>query len=135
MKGHGSGFTLVETLVALIVLSVALTMILQLFSGGINSKRRSGEYTRAVFRASEVMETILVSDTLSDQVLEGSFEDGFTWKITLLEIVDDQEESEESTDEEKGVILYQVDLDLSWESGERTKHFQVSTLKMVQDNT
>ncbi len=126
-----NGFTLVETLVAMMVLAIALTMVLQLFSGGINSKRRSEEYTRAIFHASEVMEGLLVSGT-TDQTLSGSFDDGYVWEAVLSPFQDDSLEADPVLDE-KGPFLYEVALTLSWESGHRIKRFQVTTLKMIKE--
>jgi prepilin-type N-terminal cleavage/methylation domain-containing protein len=54
---HGrSGFTLIEVLVAMVVLSVSLVSIFQLFSGGLNARRRAEEVARATFHAREKME-------------------------------------------------------------------------------
>lgn len=43
-----AGFTLIEVVVALAILSVGLTVIIELFAGGLRLARTSEEYTKAV---------------------------------------------------------------------------------------
>ncbi len=138
---ESNGFTLVETLVSMMVLAISLTMILQLFSGGMNSKRRAESYARAVFRAAEVMETVLVTASFEEQVLEGSFEDGYSWTATITQFIEENMEdteeaqdtqTQESADTPAGSVLYQVDVDLFWDVGDKTKQFSLSTLKWVK---
>ncbi|NWG02305.1 MAG: prepilin-type N-terminal cleavage/methylation domain-containing protein, partial [Syntrophaceae bacterium] len=42
------GFTLIEVLLAVLILGIGLTLIIELFSGGLRLARTSEEYTRAV---------------------------------------------------------------------------------------
>ncbi|MCJ7810032.1 MAG: prepilin-type N-terminal cleavage/methylation domain-containing protein, partial [Desulfobulbaceae bacterium] len=74
------GFTLLEILVAISIMAICLTVIFQLFSGGLKSGRLSDDYTRGVFHAREIMEEILVSDALAEGISEGRFNDSYAWK-------------------------------------------------------
>jgi type II secretion system protein I len=47
-----SGFTLIEVLVALVILAVVGVAVLQLFAGGLRLAAASGDHTRAVLLAS-----------------------------------------------------------------------------------
>jgi prepilin-type N-terminal cleavage/methylation domain-containing protein len=53
------GFTLLETLVAMMILSIALVIIFQLFSGALNAGHISEAHTRAVWHAREKMDELL----------------------------------------------------------------------------
>ena len=48
-KKHSSaGFTLIETVIALAILGIGLTVIIEDFSGGLRLARTSEEYTKAM---------------------------------------------------------------------------------------
>lgn len=130
IKEGAGGFTLIETLVAMMVLVIALTMILQLFSGGLNSKARSEDYTRAVFHGVETMESILASSIGSDETRTGDFDDGYTWKATIYQRPGSiaEEDGDAAADQHR---LFQVDVDISWESGGREKNYSLMTLTVA----
>lgn len=123
---HCRGFTLIEILVATMILSIALTVIMQLFSGGLRSARLSQDYTRGVFHAREKMEEILLADDVSTEAADGVFDDGYRWQ-TGVELVDTKEG--EAT-EPLPVDTYLVTVRVSWPSGVREKKFELNTLKL-----
>jgi general secretion pathway protein I len=74
------GFTLIEVIVSLAILSICLVIVMQLFSGGLRASRASCDYTRAVVHAKEKMEE-LTAEPVQDS---GEFDDGFRWESELL---------------------------------------------------
>ena len=132
-KSHGwfrvsnNGFTLIEILVAISILSISLVVIFQLFSGGLKSSRLSDEYTRGIFHAREKMGEILLSQDLSEGETGGEFSDSFRWK-SLVERIESGEEDEEKLP----FNMFNIKVDIIWDVGDREKHFQVSTMKMVE---
>jgi general secretion pathway protein I len=121
------GFTLIEVLVATMILAICIVVVLQLFSGGLKSSRVSGDYTRAIFHAREKMEELLLLKEMTDTVLEGEYEDGFTWKATIQYI---------KPDEDRGIRLpvdmFTVDVEVSWPHGLGQKHFDISTVNIAK---
>jgi prepilin-type N-terminal cleavage/methylation domain-containing protein len=65
------GFTLVEVLVALLVLSITAVAVLQLFGGGLRLVRASGDHLDAVVLAESQMAEI-AGQTLEEGVTEGT---------------------------------------------------------------
>ena len=120
------GFTLIEILVATMVLAIALTVIMQLFSGGLRAARLSEDYSAGVFHAREKMDEILLADDISNASGEGSFEDGYRWQAAVRLI--DEEAAEDV--EQLPVVTYEVTVRVSWPVGEREKSFEVQTLKL-----
>ena len=120
------GFTLIETLVAISILSISLVIILQLFSGGLRSAKLSDEYTRAIFYAREKMEEALLSDNFTEGILEGEFEDGFRWKIETAVDVSEEDEIEEKMP----FTIFIIKVNIIWEAGMHEKHFEISTIKV-----
>ena len=121
------GFTLIETLVAMAILSISLVLILQLFSSGLKSSRLSDNYTRAIFHAREKMEEILLDDHFIDMAMEGEFGDGFEWKAQTLRLEPDHEEEAKLP-----VDIFSIKVDVSWHEGSQEKHFEISTLKIAE---
>lgn len=71
------GFTLVEVLVALLILAVAAVAVLQLFGGGLRLARASGDHLDAVLLAEAKM-TEVEDETLVEGVTEGT-EGAYRW--------------------------------------------------------
>jgi general secretion pathway protein I len=121
------GFTLIEILVATMILAICIVVILQLFSGGLKSSRLSGDYTRAIFHAREKMEELLLLNELSDEVLEGEYKDGFTWRAKIQYIEPDKDEGAPLP-----VDTFNIVVEVSWPYGYREKHFEISTIKIAK---
>ena len=125
---NSRGFTLIETLVAVMVLSISLVTIMQLFSGGLKSSMVSDSYTLAIFHAREKMEEILLLDELAEEALEGDFRDGFSWKskISLFKPEEDDEGSEVSFD------MFNVEVQVFWNKGSHARHVDLKTVQIVK---
>ena len=124
------GFTLIETLVAIMVLSLSLVVILQLFSGGLKSSKTADDYTCAVFHAREKMEELLLIDDFEDGTFEGTFDNGYRWTVDIKFV--EPEENEEEEQRALPVDLVHLDVSVLWPVGAHEKKFQISTLKIVE---
>jgi general secretion pathway protein I len=121
-----SGFALIEILVAVSVLAISLVVILQLFSGGLKSRKFSEQYARGVFHAREKMAEILLDPGLSEGETEGQFEDEYQWQAVITRVVSDEDE------EKLPVNLLNVELRITWRDGEKEKSFSIDTLKVAE---
>jgi general secretion pathway protein I len=120
------GFALIEILVAVSVLAISLVVILQLFSGGLKSRKLSGEYARGVFHAREKMAEILLEPGLSEREAEGQFEDEYQWQAVITRVASDEDE------EKMPVDLLNVTVSVTWRDGEKEKSFSIDTLKVAE---
>jgi len=68
------GFTLIEIIIAVTILGLALVAVLQVFSIGMSSARRSQKVTMAVSVASNIMEEVISRDIIEDGFEQGSIE-------------------------------------------------------------
>ena len=84
-KRHG-GFSLVETLVALVILSLALGVLYQAAAGATRNIRVAEQYTRAVALAESMLSehSYVVEPNVS---LAGEF-DEFTWQVLSWPVPD-----------------------------------------------
>ena len=78
------GFTLLEVVIALAILGIGLTVIMELFSGGLRLGRISQEYTKAMNYASLKMEEISAQETIEEGEDEGEFDKTFRWQVRVL---------------------------------------------------
>jgi len=122
-----TGFTLIETLVAFMILAISLVVVMQLFSGGLKANKLSSDYLYGIFHAQEKMEELLVSENTLGENLSGDFGDGYSWQATV-----DLIEVEDETDTTLPVSVYDITLDVSWRNGTRDKHFKLKTEKLSE---
>lgn len=122
-----SGFTLIETLVAISILAISLVVILQLFSGGLKSSRLSDEYTRGIFHAREKMDEILLAGELTEGVISGKFDDGFRWRAEALHL-----DIPEAKDVKLPFRAFNIKVDVMWDAGGKEKNFTISAIKLVK---
>ncbi|MCF8127569.1 MAG: hypothetical protein K9N10_03565 [Deltaproteobacteria bacterium] len=118
------GFALIEILVAVSVLAISLVVILQLFSGGLKSRKFSEQYARGVFHAREKMAEMLIDPGLSEGETQGEFEDDYQWRAIITRMVYNEEEK-------LPVDLLNVELRITWRDGEKEKTFAIDTLKLA----
>lgn len=126
VKAKGAGFALIEILVAVSVLAISLVVILQLFSGGLKSRKISEAYTRGIFYGREKMGEILVSSELPEGESDGEFEDKYRWKTRIERVVPEEGINNFS------VNLMDIQVSVSWFEGEKEKSFVIRTLKIAE---
>ena len=79
----GSGFTLLEVMVAVALLGIGVVMVIRLFSGVLGLVRTSDDYTRKVLLAREKMTETLLMEKLKEGVARGATDDGFSWAVEI----------------------------------------------------
>ena len=115
------GFTLIEVIIAFMIVSISLVMVMRLFSSGLKASRATCDYTVAVVYAKDKMEE-LSSDPVEDS---GAFEDGFVWRSE----VGMYKEPEESQ-----FKLLKIKVIVSWpDTGEKQKSVELVSLKAVSE--
>lgn len=77
------GFTLVEILVALVVLSIAAVSLLQSFAGGLRASDSARQQSYAMLLAQSKMAVVGVELPLTPGTVDGRFDERFTWQVTI----------------------------------------------------
>ena len=122
-----NGFTLIETLVAMMLLAISFVIIMQLFSGGLKSSRVTSDYIYGIFHAREKMEEILLSDNLIPGNVSGEFDDGYEWSATVF--IPQLEEDDPTP--RMQVVAADVSVDVWWRAGDQEKRFGLNTTAIV----
>jgi general secretion pathway protein I len=132
-----AGFTLLEVIVALAVLSLGVTLTLSLISGSLRNIRNAQLRGRIVQHAETVMETVLLDDTIKQPItLPGDFQDGTRWVAKVEEYQEQETISQTLTPEQATLPLrlfsYTVEV---YNPGSKTADFTLRTLKLVNIQT
>lgn len=119
MKKRRDGFTLIEVIIAMMLLSIGLVMIMQLFSRGLKAARTSCDYTIAIILAKGKMEELSYTP-VSDS---GEFEKGFRWESEVLPYKEF---------EETGYNLMKLKIKVSWDDTiDKQKSIELVSLKAI----
>jgi general secretion pathway protein I len=130
VSGHPlstTGFTLIEIVIAIAILGIGLTVIMELFSGGLRLAKTSEEYTRAMSYARIKMEEITSKQDIQEGADEGEFDKTFHWEVDVKKI--DFLPSEENPDRKPPVDLFQIKINVLWKSGSKERSASLETYK------
>ena len=124
------GFTIVEVVIALAILGMGLTVIMELFSGGIRLGKTSGEYIKAVNYGRLKLEEIALKPTLKEEVEEGKFDDLFRWQVVTKKV--NLLPEGQAIDPKPPVELFHMDIQIIWKSGLKEKSIRVESYQTVK---
>jgi general secretion pathway protein I len=118
--------TLIEVLVAFVVLSITMAVILQIFSGGMRNARVSGSYSRAVFLAESRLAGAGVERPLVPGASTGQVGAIFQWRVSV-EPIDD---SASRVQQAFPVRLYRVSSRVAWSEDGRDRQVELVSIKL-----
>ncbi|GAB4420300.1 MAG: hypothetical protein OHK0032_16020 [Thermodesulfovibrionales bacterium] len=118
------GFTLLEVLVALAILGIAITVVLQLFSANLRAVSTSEDYVSAAMKAEAKMREILDDEKLTERSWSETTDDGYRIDVSVSDT------SKERT-ENLLVRLLEIDLTLRWIKGTKERSLTLRTVKVV----
>jgi general secretion pathway protein I len=102
---RSSGFSLLEVMVALAILSVAVVAVFQLFSITLRSTKKADDYTKALFYARSVLDQAYAVPSVEAGSDDTEFGDGFEAKtVTALQ----------SSSEDGKIKLYEITVTITW---------------------
>jgi len=113
-----------EVLVALAIMGIAVTYVIQLFSVNLGSISASDSHVAAVMRAESRMRQVLDDDSADERSWSEVTEDGYRMDLTVSDVLPDRTENLQ-------LKLLEIDLTLHWRQGSREKELTLSTLKVV----
>jgi prepilin-type N-terminal cleavage/methylation domain-containing protein len=123
-RSAAGGFTLLEILVSLALLSIALVTIFELFSANLKGISASEDYVEASLKAGSVMRDILDDEDLRESSWGETTDDGYTLDVAIVPT------SREKT-ENLQVELLEVSLTLHWTKGAKDRQLTIKTIKLV----
>jgi len=117
------GFTLVEVLVALAIVSISIMTIFQMFSSGLWQMKRAGVVAHQVLVEKQVVSDISLLDLESINIGKERIEGvDVSWKVKLLE----------KAKSGLGVVaMYQVAVSMEFDAG-KTKNLSLTQIRVSQ---
>ena len=130
-----AGFTLLEVLLAVVIMGVSLTTILLQFQTALHAGSISQERTNAVIYAKEKLESLKIEDELSESSQSGTFENGYEWEteVSLYEY-EEEDQEEDISYEDLRHETYKLRAAVKWNSGINKRQVELITLKTVTKN-
>ena len=126
VSGREGGFSLVELLVAFMILALCLTVIFRIVSDNLRNIELAGEYSRAAMRAEAELAASAADERLEEGETRGAWEDGYRWR-RVVRVYLPWEDTEAY---QVPVSGYVVTVEVSWENRGRDRTVSLSTLKL-----
>jgi general secretion pathway protein I len=120
------GFTLIEVLVAFMILTLSLSVLLRIFSGGLNNVAVAGNYAQAVLVAESQLAVVGRSEPLLVGQSFGESGEGFRWRRTI----ENYTPWEDDTALTVPVSGYRVTVEVSWTHNGRNQQIILNSLRV-----
>lgn len=124
-----AGFTLVEVLVAFVILAVFLSVLYQTFSAGLGGLDNAQRYATASLHAESLLAEIGTAQSLEEGDTEGDLSDGFRWKTSIRDI----ETNNKSSIGGKKVTAFDIAVSVFWKSGREVKSVTLKTVRLGRE--
>jgi general secretion pathway protein I len=122
---HGSaGFTLLEALIAIVILALSLSALMQLYGTGLRGVAKIDEHLRARLLAQSVMAELSHDRRLRPGSRQGRL-DQFVWTLSVTRFDD----GEPAPQQPGPWTLHRLALTVSWSQGRR---IELQTWRMLQ---
>ncbi len=130
-----TGFSLLEVLVAFVVLTLVLTVLMQIFSGGIRNTNRASHYQQAVLLAKSKLAAVGIETPLHVGETAGRFDSRYQWRLNIYPHEDD---GLQAYDASTGaavfltVALLNTSVEVFWDEPDASGSVKLQTLKMAR---
>ena len=124
-RNANQGFTLLEVLVAIALLGIAVTVVLQLFSSNTKAISASEDYISASVKAEAKMREILDDEDMSEASYAEITDDGYRIDVSIAETLSERTENLQ-------VRLMEIYLTVYWKRGAHEKSFTLRTMKLLE---
>jgi general secretion pathway protein I len=121
-----SGYTLIEVLVAFMILALALTVLLRIFSGGLRNVSVSSDYAIATLIAESRLAGAGIDVPLRPGETSGTEGERFEWTVS----VQDYQPWPGYRSAAKGLDAYRVTVTVEWPHGDNTRSVGLSTVRL-----
>lgn len=127
MRKYSRGMTLIEVLVAFVLLSLSLGVIFQIFAGGMRNAQMADSYSRAVFFAESKLAAVGVEQALGPSDMSGVFEHNLHWRVTVTPADDGRAPAAGNPQLQR---LYSVRVQVGWSEGGQERQVELTSLRV-----
>ena len=133
------GFSLLEVMLAFVLLAVGLGLLIAILGGGLLQVRQAGDASEATLHAQSLLDPLGVLGPIEAGHEQGVLDDGrYRWEMENTEIEDPlpppPDAAEGAPIEEAGRVLgapklFRVQLDIAWGDGDLQRSLRFVTLR------
>lgn len=131
MRSASRGFSLIEVLVAFVVLSLALSVLMRIFSGGTHNAALASDYSHAVLLAETKLAAAGVDTPLQEGVATGNADERYRWQTSVRMLPATAETPAASSP----VGLFEVEARILWQDGGKERVVALNTLRVAPVGT
>ena len=125
LSSRSSGFTLLETLVALSVLAISLGVTYQVFSSALHGSSLADDYAQASMYADSHLAEISKNVPSLPSVSEGHYNQRYRWKLEVKPLGGSNSSLVES------IKRYQVVLNVYWQGKRGQRSLRAMTFRLA----
>lgn len=126
VAGSRRGFTLIETLVAFVILALSLGAIFSIFSNSLQAVQLGADRAHALALAQSRLAVIDMDGMSGIGVTSGEDESGYRWRADIHDMPDPPFETGES-----GAVPVEIVVTVSW-GGARSRSVELTTLRVMR---
>jgi general secretion pathway protein I len=133
-RGSG-GFTLLEVMLAFVIFALSFATVLEIMAGSMRSVRRASDDTQVALLAQSIIDLVGTEIPLEEGQFNGNGMDRYDWNMGIyLYAASDEDLRTQELAELSGIELYQVELDINWQTGRRDRSLHFSTIRSILAN-
>lgn len=122
------GFTLIEVLVAFMILTLSLSVLFRIFSGGLTNVTVAGDYAQAVLVAESQLAVVGRSEPLLVGQVYGESGERFRWRRTIENYMPWEDDT--ALTAPVSVSGYHVSIEVSWTHNGRDQQITLNSLRV-----
>jgi general secretion pathway protein I len=126
MRNNSRGMTLIEVLVAFVILSLTMAVLMQIFSGGMRNAHLANVYSRAVFLAESRLAAAGVEQPLVPGDTAGTIGTDLNWRVNVAAVQDDGVTDRPLVP----TRMYQVRVLVGWSEDGRERQVELTSLRL-----
>ena len=138
LKQYGptsKGFTLLEVMLAFVIFALSFATVIEIMAGSMQSVRRASEDTEVALLAQSIMDLVGTEIPIEEGEFSGTGMDRYTWQLGIfLYESSAEDDGTQELAEMSGIELYQVDLDIDWQTGRHQREMHFSTIRSLLAN-
>jgi len=123
-----SGYTLIEVLVAMVILALSLTVLLRIFSTGLRNISVSEDYARAILIAEAQLESAGTGYVLAAGSTDGVAGQKYRWTQTIETYLP----YPDSATIKVPLDAYTVTVDVEWPNADRMRRVSLSGIRLAE---
>lgn len=132
MRG-AKGFSLLEVLVAFLVLALSLAVVMRIFAGGLDNIGAANNYTQALTLAQSLLDAKGRESPLVVGETQGETENGLDWQITVTPYQDAETAGTGGVEMAAHPLqLLRIEVSVQWDKERKTpRSLNLSTLRVA----